>query len=275
MASVNSNSLDLIKRLEQNELAAMVDFIDSAPEMLRESSGIGYSMRGSALVSMMAKFDVLIFNRVIGLGLDNGLSEKEIDEIIAGYRKAGVRRFFIQLSPIAIQQGIQDLLSDRGFNHYNNWVRLYRPADPINSVRCGLKVELIGKESASQFAEIVTTAFGWPDESKEWVAAMVERPGWRHYMAFDGAVPAAAGACFITGDTAWIGFAATREEYRNRGAQSAILARRIYDARHAGCNLINVETAEQTPEREAPSYRNMRRYGFEIAYIRPNYLLNL
>ena len=104
---------------------------------------------------------------------------------------------------------------------------------------------------------------------------MVGRSGWRHYMAFDGDTPVATGACFIYRETAWIGFAATRTEYRNRGAQSAILAQRINDARESGCALINVETAEQTPEKEAPSYRNMRRYGFEIAYIRPNYLLKL
>ena len=33
-----------------------------------------------------------------------------------------------------------------------------------------------------------------------------------------------------------------------------------------------VETSEPTDDDPAPSYRNMRRLGFRVAYRRPNYL---
>ena len=33
-----------------------------------------------------------------------------------------------------------------------------------------------------------------------------------------------------------------------------------------------VETAEQTTEKQAPSYRNMIRYGFRQLFVRPNYI---
>ena len=82
-----------------------------------------------------------------------------------------------------------------------------------------------------------------------------------------------AGAYYLSGDIAWLDFAATKPEYREKGAQSALLARRIDDAAAEGCRLFVVETAEQTPEKEAPSFRNMRRYGFEVAYTRPNYIM--
>jgi hypothetical protein len=32
------------------------------------------------------------------------------------------------------------------------------------------------------------------------------------------------------------------------------------------------QTAEDTVSRDAPSFRNLRRLGFEVAYARPNYL---
>jgi hypothetical protein len=35
---------------------------------------------------------------------------------------------------------------------------------------------------------------------------------------------------------------------------------------------VSVETAEDTVQRDAPSFRNMQRLGFEVAYARPNYL---
>jgi hypothetical protein len=42
-----------------------------------------------------------------------------------------------------------------------------------------------------------------------------------------------------------------------------------------GCSLIVVETAEQTKDKPAPSFCNMRRFGFEVAYARPNYIFEI
>jgi ribosomal protein S18 acetylase RimI-like enzyme len=74
---------------------------------------------------------------------------------------------------------------------------------------------------------------------------------------------------------AWIDFASTLPEYRGRGAQSALTARRIEDCARLGGETMVVETAAATPEKGAPSLRNMQRMGFEVAYLRPNYLLEL
>ena len=35
---------------------------------------------------------------------------------------------------------------------------------------------------------------------------------------------------------------------------------------------VSAETAEDTITRDAPSFRNLRRLGFEVAYRRPNYI---
>jgi hypothetical protein len=82
----------------------------------------------------------------------------------------------------------------------------------------------------------------------------------------------ATAAVYCRGEYAWIDFASTLPGYRGRGGQAALLARRIADGAALGCKWLVVETAEATPEKPAPSYRNMRRYGFEVAYVRPNYL---
>jgi hypothetical protein len=36
--------------------------------------------------------------------------------------------------------------------------------------------------------------------------------------------------------------------------------------------MLVVETAEDTPEKGAPSFRNMLRFGFQVAYVRPNFI---
>jgi GNAT superfamily N-acetyltransferase len=82
----------------------------------------------------------------------------------------------------------------------------------------------------------------------------------------------ATGAAYFTGPAAWIDFASTLPEARGRGAQSALIARRIEDCARARCDTIVVETAEPTAENAAPSYRNVTRLGFQPVYARPNYL---
>jgi ribosomal protein S18 acetylase RimI-like enzyme len=54
--------------------------------------------------------------------------------------------------------------------------------------------------------------------------------------------------------------------------QSALIARRIDDARAMGCRHLSVETAEDNPDKPAPSFHNVTRLGFRIAYYRDNYL---
>jgi GNAT superfamily N-acetyltransferase len=91
-------------------------------------------------------------------------------------------------------------------------------------------------------------------------------------MAYDGGKAVSTGALFVSGEAAWLDFATTLPEYRGRGAQAALLARRIVDAAELGCRYLVVETAEDTPQRGAPSHRNMLRFGFQEAYARPNYI---
>ncbi len=71
----------------------------------------------------------------------------------------------------------------------------------------------------------------------------------------------------------YLGPAVTLESHRGRGAQSALIARRLREAAALGVDLVTVETAAETDERPVvQSYRNLRRLGFEEAYRRPNYL---
>ena len=72
--------------------------------------------------------------------------------------------------------------------------------------------------------------------------------------------------------------AAWSDFYKAGSAQSTsecgLMARRIRDARELGCKMPVVETAEDTPQKGAPSFRNMLRLGFQVAYVRPNFILS-
>jgi len=266
---------DFARHLECFEAEAWGDLYIATPETAAKDCGVALERLGVAHAGIASKVDVLAFNRVIALGMDDTAEPSMIDDIIALYRQHAARRFFIQLSPFASPDELPQWLQERGFHHCNNWTKLYRDVTLLPPVKTDLQVREIGEEHADAFATVMVSSFEWPERLCPWVAATVGRPGWHHYMAFDGDTPVATGAVYIRGEFGWIDFASTLPEYRGRGAQAAIVERRIRDAAARECQWLIVETAEETPDKPGASYRNMVRYGFQVAYARPNFLLEL
>ena len=58
-------------------------------------------------------------------------------------------------------------------------------------------------------------------------------------------------------------------------AQAAIIRRRLIDGRRLGCELFTSETAPPLPRMPLVSFRNLRRQGFELAYLRYPWNLEL
>lgn len=228
---------------------------------------------GPAVAAAAAGVGELACNRVQGPDLDRALAGGALDRAVAFYRDAGVRRFFVQVHPGA--EAVVPRLEARGFRPHNRWAKLYRGALPPPVVSTDLRIVTIGPERALEFGRIVHDAFGWRGPVDAWMAGLVGRPGWRHYLALDGDEPVATAGLFTDGEWAWLGPAATAAAHRGRGAQRALLARRIRDALVRGCLHVSVETAEDRPERPVTSYRNVVRAGFRLAYLRANYLLEL
>lgn len=258
---------------ETIEETAETDWFHAATPSVVAATGLAVEEIGSTRLYLMPQVDVLMFNRAVGIGIRKPATESELDGIMARYREAGVPRFLIALSPAAKPESIVPWLEARGFRRHNAWVKLHRESERMPEVATrGITVEEIGPERAAEFGKVVQTGFSMTDIAGEWVALTVGRPGWRHYLALDGGTPVAAAAMFLRGSWAWFGFMATLEAARGRGAQSALVARRITDAHTSGARWLSVETAEDTPERDAPSFRNVTRLGFRVAYLRPNWI---
>lgn len=268
-------SPELALALEQIEVDVWGDLYRLATPEEGAGLGLHVSKHASATVFAASGLDVLGFNRVVGLGVTVPATEAHLDAVIARYEAAGVRRFFVQVSPAAMPPALFDWLRARGFVHYNNWVKLVRGVEHPPEVETGLRIEEIGMERAETFGLIVAAGFGWPSLVQRLLVRFVGRPGWRHYLAYEGTTPVAAAGLYVDGAYGYLGPAATLSAYRGRGAQQALIARRIRDAAALDCSALVTETAEDRPGREAPSFRNMRRAGFEVAYLRPNYLVSL
>jgi hypothetical protein len=262
----------MVQATEKIEFEAWRDLYEAVSPPLAAAHRIRIENVNGALVSIAAGFDVLALNRVLRLGADTTATAADIDACIGLYAKAGAARFFVQLSPGAQPADLPAMLEQRGFSHHNNWVKLTRGTGPEHDARTDLRVEQIGASHASDFGRITASAFGWPEEVGQWTALTVGRPHWRHYLAFDASLAVAAAALYVSDGAGWLGFAGTLPDHRKQGAQNALIARRIADARELGLTHLEVETAEATPGRHVASYSNLLGFGFCVPYLRRNYV---
>lgn len=254
--------------IEFTEGAAYADLLRAAPpEWHSEASE---TPGGVLLISPAV--DLMLFNRLIGCGVEQAARAGDVQASIARLRAIGVRQYAVQLSPAAEPPALREWLSNDGLAVRDRWTKVYRDAAPAAAVSTDLRVTRVESPDADVFGDVVAAGFGMPPAFRPWLAATVGRPGWRQYLAWSGDEAVAGAALFLRGDVGWLGVAATRPHARRRGAQSALMARRIEDGRALGCRWFVTETGEDTPARPNPSFHNMTRAGFQVAYHRENYM---
>lgn len=267
----------LVTRAEEIEAAVLTETLVAAPATVAIDLGLLLVTDGGAVAGLVSSVDALSLNRVVGLGVSTPATESQLDRILAFARAGGVKRIFLQIAPTARPSGLTAWLEARGAQTYNRWVRMWRDtAAPLGELRAtDLTIQELGPGDAGAFAGLVREAFGFPPAVDGWIAGAVGRPGWSHYGAWDGSELVATGAMYLLNHTAWFGFGATSANHRGRGAQSALIAHRVREATKMGCDWIVSETAEELPDRPAPSYHNLERLGFTEGYRRQNYALTL
>ncbi len=235
------------------------------------------SVISGGLACAIPDVDILAMNRVVGLGARSPVDQADLNRIINFYRNAGSSRFFIQLPAVSATEELRSLLARNGFIHYNNWIKLFRRVSHADiSVNPELSIRRIDQREADLYGQLIYMSFDWQDTRlAPWLASSVGQEGYHHYIVSKGGKAIAAGALFVDGYMASMAFAGTLEPFRGLGAQSLLLKTRLEDAVSAGAQYITAETAEHREDRPVKSYLNMVRFGFETAYLRENYLLNI
>jgi hypothetical protein len=263
---------EVTRTAERIELEAAEDCYAAPGASVQKQLGIRTHRAGSSLVIQLATVADPVFNRALGAGVSAAATRAEIGEIAELFRAANVNRFFVHLCPGATPAEIRQWLTDAGLVRYHrSWAKFVWGGGGLPTPRPGLRVEAARVEHASIFAQIVTDAFGIPEQVRPVLEAVVGRERWHVYVCFDGETPISAGAMFVHQGAAWLGFGATLAPHRGRGGQQAILAQRVRDAHALGCRTVVTETGEQVPSKPQHSYHNIVRTGFRVHYLRENY----
>jgi hypothetical protein len=153
------------------------------------------------------------------------------------------------------------------------WVKFSRSAVPAPTPPTSLDIAEAKPEEAMAFARAVVAGFGMPEQLAPWLAAIVGRRGWHAYVARDAGAVVGGAAMFVDAGRAWLGVGAMQVAARRKGGQGALLARRLVDGLERGVRWFATETGKPLPGEPHPSFSNIQRAGFAIAYERANWTL--
>jgi len=216
------------------------------------------------------------FNRCLGLGVGADVTQQDLDHALAWLDRHAAPNYAIQLPPLDAAATIAGWLERRGLQpNGTGWARFYRPAGPAHETpsQTDLTVRPLSPGEGWHFGSTMVDGFGLAAVVGPWFAALVGRPGWHIYVAYDQGIPAGCGALYTQEGWGWMGCDTTLLEYRGRGAQAALIQRRVADAMAMGITALAAETGQPAPgmEHSSPSYRNYAKAGFVKAYVRPNF----
>jgi GNAT superfamily N-acetyltransferase len=253
----------LARRLERAGCRFMLGWMEAARAAPGNPLGLVRRPFGEAVAVARPSLAELDFmNTVYGLSAaDAGC----VEEIIAFYDGLGVRPSF-ELIPEPDFETLAERLhaagaGQVGFHAVLAGVAERQPPAPLEVV------ELDGGARADEFARVLLEGHGVPAADIALEAAAVERwhglDGLRSYVALDGGRTVAAGALLVADGIGYLANSATRPDARGRGAQTALVRRRIEDARAAGCELVSAQASFG-----GTSQRNLERAGMRVAFTK-------
>lgn len=257
--------------VEIAEIAAFEDLYSAASWEFTQETGLWVERNGEAIALCLPATDAKVYNRVIGLGVDEPAYGDQIDGALAWFQSAGVYSPAFTVTPSAQPPHLSGWLYDRGLQPIDALLKFYRDNSPVTPMHTDLDIRVIGPEQAWDFGQVLLEGFGSPDWICGWLAELVGRPEWHIYVAYEGDTPAACGALFTRNGVGWLGFGATRPAFRRRGAQGAIMSRRLQDGIAMGCQVFTTETWEPEPGEKNASLNNMMRSGFTFVHRRVNF----
>jgi N-acetylglutamate synthase-like GNAT family acetyltransferase len=205
-------------------------------------------------------------NRVHLCGAEPGLEPASLDHLIELFTTAGVKRFFVWLSPGPNMDVVRRWLEERGLS------RIRRTGYPTlcreDGGPCTFATNLRVREVTRDDVAAARDQLG--DTMWSGYVRSAGKDGFYHFMAFDGDRPVAMAALGVFEDLGYLFGAATAGNDRRRGAQQALIASRVQRAAQIGCSTLVSDTLYMLEH----SYRNLQRAGFQEAYEKEVYEWN-
>lgn len=270
------NDMHLSRRAEQLEAAYLSDAFMLAPPAVTDELGMSvHHIAGGVAAVMSGDPTGGFWNRTLGLGWAQPITDDVLDELVFTYRSHGAPSICLQVSPL-LEGDWREVAARHGFTPGATWMKVVRDVAEPPPVNGELSVRELGADDGGEYARVYWEGFEFPyPPFIAWTQAQTASPKWRCYGAYDGEEMVAIGALYLHDGVGALMGAATLPAHRNRGGQGAVMAARVRAAKGLGCEVLFTETGAETPDNPNPSLHNMHRMGFRDLYGRQNWNLSL
>ncbi|MFT3864753.1 MAG: GNAT family N-acetyltransferase [Solirubrobacterales bacterium] len=254
------------------EIRFREDLWRTAPRDAVEEAGVEYQRFGPLLATAFGELPHTSLLNIV-----QGAAEPEV---VAGGRLAAAVEWLrtwevdYRVSVAADRPGTreaEDWLSSRGYEP-GGTVRRYVHTD--RSVRetpaDGIEIRNLKEEETEGMSHIFADALGLPNLATVLMIGLPRWEGWSCYAAYVEGREVACGSMRVNGNLALLGLDATLPEFRERGCQSALIARRLVDATRTGCGMVAAEVWNGHPASSAAA-EVLERAGFEEIAGRTNW----
>ncbi|GAA1516828.1 GNAT family N-acetyltransferase [Kribbella lupini] len=263
--------MDMVARAEAVEANLMLA-VPQAGQRVLERMGLAVRRIGGGIALSASKDPSGFWSKAQGFGFSEPLTGDVLAEVIDFYRSEGTPSANFHLLDRVLPADWPELAAKYELTPGSTLVKLQRDDRPVAPAPTTLRVGPISADDWTAWAAVQIEAFEFADgdgRMAEMLASIGRIKNVTAYGAWDGDLLVATGALYVDGDAAELVSGATRPEYRGRGAQSALVARRTQDALAAGCRWVFSETGKPGPGERNPSLDNLQRAGFAVIYDRP------
>lgn len=259
--------------IEAAEARAWADMYSAAPPGFAAAAGVGAREVGGALVLSWAATGRRYFSRAIGLGVGAPASERQLDEILAGYDEAGIERFLLQSLPECRPVEYELWLRERGLEPFDAQERVVRGGAPHAApAPAELAVEHVDERSADDWAEFLQRVYEL--DTGDWLQALVGRPGWHQYVARrDGEIVGARGMHVDSVGVAWLGMdgPVPGVHWGDYEPDAALCDFIVADGLERGARAFIADIEAPSERQDTPAYEYFGRLGFTRPYMRTHW----
>ena len=256
---------DLISKIDEVEFLYTQDRMNAVRDFRNEPDCVKYIKRENLRAAMLPSLSNPYFNRIL---MSGPVSIGSLGDVLDLYNASGANPH-LEISPGALDEELAKFLQAKGYAQTKFLPVFVKPVGELSASHsdCLQVVQISTPKDLSQFQDLYLQ--GW-DIRATVIRSYIERwskyADWKLYLAYLGDQPIGCAVLYLKNSIAYLADATTPEQFRGKGAQTALLLARFKDAMASNADLIFTRT-----DFGSTSQKNMEKQDLRISYVRASW----